>query len=166
VLVYTDRLSGWPLIYHWHHAPTARELFQAVTGNFVDLGVPTRFSSDGGPQFAENAFQNALRNWGVEWQNSSPYDAQSNGLAKAAVDAMKRLVKKISPAGDLNSDEFLQRLLEFRNTPRENGMSLAEMVFGRQLRSILPAHKSSFDLRWREIMEARDRQLELDGAVK
>jgi hypothetical protein len=102
----------------------------------------------------------------VEWQNSSPYDAQSNGLAKAAVDAMKRLVKKISPAGDLNSDEFLQRLLEFRNTPRENGMSLAEMVFGRQLRSILPAHKSSFDLRWREIMEARDRQLELDGAVK
>ncbi|XP_032796136.2 uncharacterized protein LOC116932471 [Daphnia magna] len=40
------------------------------------------------------------------------------------------------------------------------------MVFGRQLRSILPAHKSSFDPRWREIMEARDRQLELDGAVK
>ncbi|XP_032796135.2 uncharacterized protein K02A2.6-like [Daphnia magna] len=91
VLVYTDRLSGWPVIHRWHHAPTARELIQAVTGNFVDLGVPTRFRSDGGPQFAANAFQNALRNWGVEWQNSSPYYAQSNGHAEAAVDAMKRL---------------------------------------------------------------------------
>jgi transposase InsO family protein len=166
VLVYTDRLSGWPVIHRWHHTPTARELIQAVTGNFVDLGVPTRFRSDGGPQFAANAFQNALRNWGVEWQNSSPYYAQSNGHAEAAVDAMKRLVEKIAPAGDLDSDEFLQGLLEFRNTPRENGMSPAEMVFGRQLRSILPAHKSSFDPKWREIMEARDRQLELDGAVK
>jgi hypothetical protein len=62
VLVYTDRLSGWPVIHRWHHAPTARELIQAVTGNFVDLGVPTRFRSDGGPQFARNV-QNALRNW-------------------------------------------------------------------------------------------------------
>ncbi len=78
------------------------------------------------------------------------------------------LGRKIAPVGDLDSDEFLQGLLEFRNTPRENGMSPAEMVFGRQLRSILPTHKSSFDPRWREIMESQDRhrQLELDGAVK
>ncbi|KAK4013996.1 hypothetical protein OUZ56_026544 [Daphnia magna] len=71
---------------------------RAVTSNFVDLGVPTRFRSDGGTQFGADAFQTALRNWGVEWQNSSPYYAQSNGHAEASVDAMKRLVEKIAPS--------------------------------------------------------------------
>jgi hypothetical protein len=32
-------------------------------------------------------------------------------------------------------------MLEFRNTPRENGLSPAEMVFGHSLRSIIPAHR-------------------------
>ncbi|XP_046640190.1 uncharacterized protein K02A2.6-like [Daphnia pulicaria] len=166
VLVYTDRLSGWPVIHRWYHAPSARELIQAITENFVDLGVPIRIRTDGGPQFGAGAFQQALQKWGVVWGNSSPYYAQSNGHAEAAVDAMKRLVLKIAPAGDLTSDAFMQGLLEFRNTPRENGMSPAEMVFGSQLRSILPAHRTSFAPRWKDIMNARDRQQALDGGVK
>ena len=100
------------------------------------------------------------------WGNSSPYYSQSNGHAEAAVDAIKRLVLKIAPGGDLTSDAFMQGLLEFRNTPRENGMSPAEMVFGSQLRSILPAHRTSFAPRWKDIMNARDRQQALDSGVK
>ncbi|XP_046437914.1 uncharacterized protein K02A2.6-like [Daphnia pulex] len=130
VLVYTDRLSGWPVIHRWHHAPTARELIQAERRR---------------PTICQKRPERATE-LGVEWQNSSPYYAQSNGHAEAAVDAMKRLVEKIAPARDLDSDEFLQGLLEFRNTPRENGMSPAEMMAGNH--------------------GARDRQLELDGAVK
>jgi hypothetical protein len=60
----------------------------------------------------------------------------------------------------------MQGLLEFRNTPRENGMSPAEMVFGSQLRSILPAHRTSFAPRWKDIMNARDRQHALGDEVK
>ncbi|KZR99867.1 Uncharacterized protein APZ42_004101 [Daphnia magna] len=90
----------------------------------------------------------------------------SNGYAEAAVDAIKRLVLKIAPAGDLTSDAFMQGLLKFRNTPSENGMSPAEMVFGSQLRSILPAHRTSFAPRWKDIMTARDRQHALDDEVK
>jgi hypothetical protein len=45
-------------------------------------------------------------------------------------------------------------------------MSPAEMVFGSQLRSILPAHRTSFAPRWKDIMNARDRQQALDGGVK
>ncbi len=78
------------MIHRWCHAPSARELIQAMTENFVDLGVPIR--ADGGPQFGAGAFQQALQKWGVVWGNSSPYYAQSNGHAEAAVDAMKRLV--------------------------------------------------------------------------
>jgi transposase InsO family protein len=166
VLVYTDRLSGWPVIHRWYHASSARELIQAITENLVVLGVPIRIRTDGGPQFGAGAFQQALQKWGVVWENSSPYYAQSNGHAEAEVNAMKRLVLKIAPAGDLTSDAFMQGLLEFRNTQRENGMYPAEMVFGSQLLSILPAHRTSFATRWKDTMNARDRQHTLDDEVK
>lgn len=50
---------------------------------------------------------------------------------------MKDLVTKISRRGDITSDELARGMLEFRNTPRENGLSPAEMVFGHPLRSII-----------------------------
>jgi hypothetical protein len=79
---------------------------------------------------------------------------------------MKDLVAKIAPTGDVTSEAFAQGMLEFRNTPRENGLSPAEMVFGHQLRSIVPAHRSSFATQWQKIMEATDRQAELDAVIK
>lgn len=64
VLVYADRLSGWPVVHQWRRDPTAREVVQAVVSNFVELGVPMRFRSDGGPQFSAGIFQEALKRWG------------------------------------------------------------------------------------------------------
>jgi hypothetical protein len=49
--------------------------------------------------------------------NSAPNYRQSNGHAEAAVKAVKELVDKISPSGDLDAEEFKHRLLEFRNIP-------------------------------------------------
>ncbi len=57
-------------------------------------------------------------------------------------------------------------MLEFRNTPRENGVSQAEMVFGHQLRSIIPAYRTSYAARWKAVMEGSDRQAEIDALVK
>lgn len=165
-LVYADRLSGWPVVHQWRHDPSAREVTQAVIENFVDLGVPVRMRSDNGPQFHAHSFQTKLRQWGVVWGSSTPNYPQSNGHAEAAVAAMKDLVTKISPRGDLTSDEFASGMLEFRNTPRENGLSPAEMVFGHPLRSIVPAHRTSYATRRQAVMEGRDRQAELDAAVK
>jgi hypothetical protein len=165
VLVYADRLSGWPVVHQWRHDPSAREVTQAVIENFVDLGVPVRFRSDNGPQFEAHSFQAKLRQWGVVWGNSTPNYPQSNGHAEAAVAAMKDLMAKISPAG-VASDEFSQGMLEFRNTPRENGLSPAEMVFGHPLRSIIPAHHTSYATNWQSVMEARERQAAIDASVK
>ena len=64
-LVYIDRLSGWPAVHRWHRDPTAKDIIAAIAENFVDLGVPNRFRSDGGPQFAAGAFQQFLHRWGV-----------------------------------------------------------------------------------------------------
>jgi hypothetical protein len=103
---------------------------------------------------------------GVVWGYSTPGYSQSNGHAEAAVAAMKDLVAKIAPTGDVTSEAFAQGMLEFRNTLRENGLYPAEMVFGHQLRSIVPAHRSSFATQWQKVMEATDRQAELDAVIK
>lgn len=60
----------------------------------------------------------------------------------------------------------MQGLIEFRNLPRECGLSPAEMVFGRPQRSIIPAHKSLFADNWKTTMAAKDRQATLNDAAK
>jgi transposase InsO family protein len=78
----------------WNKDPTAREVAKAIAGNFVDLGVPVRFRSDGGSQFTGSEFTQFLRRWGVTGVLSTPHYPQSNGHAEAAVKAMKSLVIK------------------------------------------------------------------------
>ena len=165
VLVY-DGLSGWPIVHQWRPDPSAREVTHAIIENFVDLGVPVRMRSDIGSQFEAHSLQTKLRQWGVRWGNFTPHYPQSNGHVEAAVAAMNDLVTKISAHGDITSDEFARRMLEFRNTPRENGKSPAEMVFGHPLRSIIPAHRTAYAAHWQSSMEGRDRQTALDAEIK
>ena len=91
---------------------------------FVDWGVPIRICSDGGPQHDSSEYCEFLNVWGVNKPGlSTPTYAQSNRRAEAADKAMKALVKKATMNGDITSDEFQKGLLEWRNTPKEDGKS-------------------------------------------
>ena len=81
---------------------------------------------------------------------SSPYFPQSNGHAEASVKAMKTLIKKTTDEGNVDSEKYLQGLMEWRNTPNETGSSPAEVVFGHSFRSPVPAHQKSFQTKWKE----------------
>jgi len=85
---------------------------------FLDTGVPVRIRTDGGPQFSSSRFSQFLNRWGVNRSSSTPHSAQSNGYAKAAVKAMKRLVAKSTESVKIDSDEFCEGLLEWLNTPK------------------------------------------------
>ena len=90
-LVYVDRLSGWPVVFHFPKGTTtSRYTIYACRRAFVELGVPVRFRSDGGPQFASRQFNQFLKRWGVSAAPSTPNYHQSNGHAEAAVKAMKK----------------------------------------------------------------------------
>lgn len=148
-LVYTDRFSGWPTVDLFpNHCPTSKDIIKVVGKKFMDLGVPVRLRSDGGPQFKSKEFASFLQKWSVSSVLSSPHYHQSNGLAEAAVKAMEDLVKRTCSTGSLDTDAFREGLLEWRNTPRQHGRSPAQIVFGRPLRSIIPTHRRAFAPEW------------------
>ncbi len=65
----------------------------------------------------------------------------SNGLAEAAVKNCKKLLLKcISGWGN-----YANALLEFCNCPRPDGFSPAQLMFGRRMRSALPAAAGAFE---------------------
>jgi hypothetical protein len=135
----------------------SRELIRSCMRCFADFGVPVRVRSDGGTNLISAEILNFFKNWGVISVNSTPHYPQSNGHAEAAVKAMENLVQKAAPNGHLDTDAFQQGILEWRNTPREAGLSPAEIVFGHPIRSILPAHHTAFAGKWRELMDSSDR---------
>ena len=76
----------------------------------------------------------------MEWNPSSPCYPQSNGLAESPVKKLKTLVAKIvDTEGRLDVDKLDKRLLELRNTPNETCISPAKMVFGQDMRALLPS---------------------------
>jgi transposase InsO family protein len=156
-IVYVDRFSGWPEVASFGSSdPNADSVIWKIRSFFGHSGVPIKFRSDGGPQFTSATFRHFMLKWGIRHVFSAPHYPQSNGLAESAVKAMKNLIASATVNGRLDSDEFVQGLIEFRNTPRANGKSPAQMVFGRPMRSDVPAHASSFAQEWVDAAKTLD----------
>ncbi|XP_076028441.1 uncharacterized protein LOC143017536 [Oratosquilla oratoria] len=148
-LVYADRLSGWATVGHCGTDSSTSQTIRLFRHFFSTFGVPVRLRTDGGPQFTAYDFAEFLRRWGVRHDVSTPYHPQSNGHAESAVKAVKRLIIKVAPNGEIrHSDAFHRGLLEIRNTPNPDGRSPAQVLFGRPLRSCVPAHSRSFAPEW------------------
>jgi len=56
----------------------------------------------------------------------------------------------------IKTDQFCEALLELHNTPGSDGRSPNMIVFGRNLRSLLPVHHSAFDLKWQQLADKAD----------
>ena len=154
-LVYADRLSGWTTVDAWIGRDLCtRDVIWSLRRNFIDFGVPVRIRTDGGLQFASQEFAKFAEKWDVKHVKSTPHYPQSNGHAESAVKAMKSLLIKTSPNGNLDKEEFQIGLLEFRNTPKAHGLSPAQVLFGHPLRSPVPAHHTTFAKSWRDMMHA------------
>ena len=56
------------------------------------------------------------------------------------VKSMKRLLQdNVGPSGEIDSECYIQAILQFRNTPdSDNGISPSQVLFGHPLRDVLP----------------------------
>ncbi|XP_043245128.1 uncharacterized protein LOC122393295 [Amphibalanus amphitrite] len=143
-LVYADRLSGWPYIFTCPRTASAEHLTRELRALFAQTGVPTVLRTDGGPQFTSETLRRFLIRWEVRHVISSPHYPRSNGHAEAAVKAAKKLVITVSMGGQLDEELLSRGLLELRNTPRADGRSPAQVLFGHPIRSGVPTHHHAF----------------------
>lgn len=157
-LVVVDRLSGWPVVVPCHGDTTSATTIRIFCRYFREVGVPLRLRTDGGPQFTSQEFRHFMDRWGVRHVVTSPHYPQSNGHAEAAVKTVKHLIMKVAPSGNIDCEEFDRGLLELRNTPNFTGRSPAQILFGRPLRSCVPAHPHSFSEDWQAKAEDCDRR--------
>ena len=130
-LVAVDRFSGFPFVAPLRRPSTAC-VTKALKRWFLDWGIPGSIRADSGPCFRQE-FNEFCTASDIARETSSAYHPQSNGHAEAAVKSMKHLLQKSA-----SWDEFLVALREWRNTPRQNQPSPAELMFNRKQKTLLP----------------------------
>ena len=65
-LTIVDRFSGWPWIYDFKAGTmNSMNLMDICRDFFISYGAPIEFSSDGGPPFTAQVFQQLLQDWGI-----------------------------------------------------------------------------------------------------
>ena len=127
-----DRYSGFPFA-HRLTSTTTSAVTKVLREWFMEWGIPSVIRTDGGPQF-RSEFRDFCKKLSIEHELSSPYNPRSNGLAEAAVKNMKTLLKKCS----YDKQDFREALLEWRNVPRADGVSPAQLFLGRRQKTNLP----------------------------
>ena len=142
-LVLVDRFSGFILASKMNKT-TTEAVTKRLRSWFIDLGFPHTIRSDGGPQFRTD-FQLFCESNGIKHELASAYHPQSNGLAEAAVKSAKHLLIKCSQ----ENEDFDLALATWRNTPRADGYSPAQLFFGRRQRQpslpTLPHHHNDIN---------------------
>ena len=132
-LICVDHWSGYP-IYHHLKSLTSESVLKVLTNWFNLFGWPSSIRSDGGPQFRGEFFRFCTSH-SITHQVSAPYNPKSNGLAEAGVKSVKNILRKCATS---ESDaEYM--LFEWRNVPRSDGYSPAQLMFGRAQRTSLPS---------------------------
>ncbi len=128
-----DYLSNYPEIALLRSI-SAAGVVTHIKSIFARHCIPQVVCSDNGPCYSSKDFQKFAEKYEFQHVTSSPFYPQSNGKVEKGVHIVKLLLKK---AEDSRSDPYLA-LLNYRASPLEHGVSPAEILMRRRLRTTLP----------------------------
>ena len=133
-LVIVDAHSKWVDVYPTS-GTTTKETIQCLRHSFSRFGLPVSIVSDNGPCFISEEFKDFCRKSGVRHITTAVYKPSTNGLAEKMVQTLKKAIRTSKSATQDTLDRFL---FNYRLTPHTTtGVSPAELMFGRRLRSRL-----------------------------
>ncbi|KAI7804246.1 hypothetical protein IRJ41_003255 [Triplophysa rosa] len=132
-LLVIDYLSNYPEMALLPNTSAAC-VISYMNSIFARHGIPQIVCSDNGPCYSSKEFQDFAVEYDFKHVTSSPLYPQSNGKAEKGVHIVKQLLKK---AASSKGDPYLA-LLNYRASPLEHGLSPAEILMGRKLRTTLP----------------------------
>ena len=157
-----DRFSGWISIFRLQRDDSAH-VMKVLREYFGRWGRPEILTTDGASVFTSEQMKDFLARWNVRHRVSSAYYPRANKRAVVGVKSAKRLIlNNLGPAGSLDTDKFARALLLHRNYPDTvTVMSLAQIIFGFNLRDHLPGKIAKYQPRpeWAEQAERRETAL-------
>ena len=154
-LVHADRYSNFLWVYHLK-TTTTRSVIDALWNTFYLMGFPDRLRTDNGPQFISQEFIDKCDEFNIEQEWSDPHYPTSNGHAERMVGVAKALIKKSDSESNLKS-----MIQIYNSTPSsDTGVSPAEMLMQRKLRTCLPTMNRSKFVPQSKIHTAERRKME------
>jgi transposase InsO family protein len=116
---------------HKLESTSSSEIIEKFNKTFARFGVPETVVADNAAYYRSGEIVKYAERIGTKFLYSAPYRPQENGLAEKYVGVVKSLLK--------TPGSFQEKLLALRATPLANGFSPAELLFGRKLRTPVPA---------------------------
>lgn len=113
---------------------SSKGVINKLKSMFARHGIPQILVTDPGTQFTSHEFQIFVNSYEFNHVLSSPKHSQSNGQIESGVKIAKGILKKCEHS---NTDPYIG-LLNYRNTPKGNLPSPAQLLFSRNLNSLLP----------------------------
>ena len=133
-LILTDWFSGFPFAKKLGASSSTEAVIKKLTKIFNLVGYPTHLRSDNGPEF-RHSFQKWAKKAGINSQHSSAYNPEGNSRAEKAIQDTKKLMTKCHESGE----DWELAFTEWRSAPTVQGVSPAQLFYGRQIRSyVLP----------------------------
>ncbi len=150
-IVITDYYSRYLEILHLP-TTTTDQVVKSLKSTFARFGIPDQLVSDNGPQYTSETWKDFCKRYDIMHLTSSPHNPQGNGLAERAVKTGKRILKQ---------DDPLLALVCYRATPATStGVSPAELLMGRKIRTTVPSLKRTLNPKWpgKALIRHRDEQ--------
>ena len=134
LVVVHDLHSKWPEIAATSSITTT-SVINILDSLFTKWGLPKSITTDNGPQFVSDQFEEFLASYGIQHNLTSRYNPQSNG----GVERFNRVIKdslKASLSEGKTFETAIHILLRaYRSTPHAlTGRTPAELMIGRKLR--------------------------------
>ncbi|KAK7105707.1 hypothetical protein V1264_012941 [Littorina saxatilis] len=122
---------------------TSEQIIKGLEQIFARHGLPHSLRSDNGPQFVSDEFENYLSEQGIEHRKTTPLWPQANGEVERQNRTLLKNMQIAHSKGQDWREELPKFLLAYRSTPHSTtGVSPAELLFNRQIRTKLPQLKA------------------------
>ena len=105
--------------------------------------------TDNGPQFDSHEMKEFAQAYEFQHTTTSPYFPQSNGFAERMVKTVKKLLE--------HAADPYKSILSYRATPLPwCGLSPAELLMGRRIRTDIPQVKDNLVPKWEHIQKFKE----------
>ena len=154
LVVLTDYHSRWFEVASLQKAHTAN-VTKCLDAIFESHGLPLSIRTDNGPQFVSGEFKDYMEERGIRHIKGIPYYPEANGEVERQNRSILKVVRAARAGGKNWKGEMKDFLLAYRSTPHSvTGVSPAELLNGRQMRTKLPGGRDFLERSMKEFSSA------------